>query len=328
MHRLLNQLLVAAVLSVGPAWGQGFTASVTGTITDNSGAVVPQATVTVTNLGTGQQVAIKTDDSGAYTAPQLPPGDYRVTVESQGFKRIVQEPVNLQVDQRLRLNFALEVGQVTENVTVSAEAAAIQTENATVGTAVTSAQTTELPLNGRNFLQLNLLVPGAQSQVNGSNHSAQGGGLEVHGLRENSNYYWVDGIDNFTQSIGQYVVNVPPFSIEEFRVMSPTYDTEFGRTAGAQLNVITRSGTNSYHGDVYLLIRNSALPPRTFLIPPARFRSTAEASSGATWAARSSRIVPSSSARGKVYARLSDRAHRTWFPRKKTYGVTSRTSVP
>jgi hypothetical protein len=259
-----------AMLSSSLLWGQGFTASVLGTVTDNTGAVVPLAIVTVTNIGTGTQTAVTTDSSGAYTVPQLTPGEYRVAVVSPGFKRDVREPVTLQVDQRQLLDFKLELGQVSDSVTVASEAPQIQAETATVGTAVTNEQTSELPLNGRQFIQLNLLVPGAAQPIKGSQLSTQGGSIEVHGLPENSNYFWVDGTDNTTQSIGQYVVNVPAYSIQEFRVMSPTYDSEFGRTPGAQINVITRSGGNSYHGDTYLFLRNSVFDAKNFFDPAGR----------------------------------------------------------
>jgi hypothetical protein len=250
-----------------PLFAQGFTATVSGTVTDSSGAALPGASVTVTNLGTGQTQILKADSSGRYEALLLPPGNYRVEADMPGFKQVVRQPVMLQVDQRQQLDFPMDPGQVGQSVTVTADASQVQTENATVGTAVTREQTAELPLNGRSFLQLDLLIPGAQSTVSGSNLSGEGGSIEVHGMREDSNYFWVDGMDNTTQAIGEYVVNVPPFTIEEFRVMSPTYDAEFGRTAGAQINVITRSGSNAFHGDAYEFIRNSALDAKNYFDP-------------------------------------------------------------
>jgi hypothetical protein len=268
MRLTIPKIAFCAMLSTLSAWGQAFTASVLGTVTDNTGAAVPQAIVTITNLSTGTTVSLVTDTSGDYTASLLPPGDYRVKAEAPGFKRSVREPATLYVDQRQRLDFALELGEVTQDVNVTAEASQIQSDTATVGTAVTQAQSSELPLNGRNFLQLDLLIPGAQPTVKGSNLSGEGGSIEVHGLRENSNYFWIDGMDNETEAIGELVVNPPQYSIEEFRVMSPTYDSEFGRTAGAQINVILRSGGNGYHGDVYLLIRNSVFAAKNFFDPP------------------------------------------------------------
>ena len=260
-------IILLTFIASGSLFGQGFTASVLGTVTDNTGALIPQAIVTATNIGTGIKTVAMSDSSGNYTLPKLAPGDYRITVEMQGFKRYVVESVTLQVDQRQPLDFKLELGQVSDSVAVTADTAALQTETATVGGVVTNSQTAELPLNGRNFLQLNLLVPGAAQPVKGSQLSTQGGAIEVHGQPENANYFWVDGVDNTTQTIGQYIINVPAYSIDEFRVMSPTYDSEFGRTPGANINLITRSGGNAYHGDVYMFLRNSVFDAKNFFDP-------------------------------------------------------------
>lgn len=250
--------------------GQAFTASVLGSITDSQGGVVAHANVAATNLDTGVTVKSQSDDNGHYTLPELPPGRYRVTVEMSGFKRSIVGPLVLQVDQRQQQDFHLELGEASEAVEVTAINSSIQTETATVGGVVTNAQTSELPLNGRNFLQLNLLVPGAAQPIKGSQLSTQGGSIEVHGMPENSNYFWIDGMDNTTQTIGQYVINIPSFSIQEFRVMSPTYDAEFGRTPGANINVISRSGTNTYHGDIYAFLRNSVFDAKNYFDLPGK----------------------------------------------------------
>ncbi len=248
--------------------GQGFTAEVLGTVTDSTGGLVSGAIVTATNLATGLHSAAITDSKGNYTVIQLPPGNYKVTAEAPGFKRGVLESVTLQVDQRQPADFKLEVGQVTESMNVTSEGPDVQTETATVGGVVVNDQTAELPLNGRNFLELNLTLPGAAQPVKGSQLSTQGGSIEVHGQPENANYFWMNGLDNTTQTIGQFIINVPAYSIEEFRVMSPTYDAEFGRTPGGNINVITRSGANSLHGDTYLLIRNSFFDAKNYFDPP------------------------------------------------------------
>ena len=266
-NAVLAVLPVAVFLAGVMLWGQGFTAEVLGTVKDNSGGLIPMAVVSATNLGNSVKAAVVSDSKGDFTLPQLVPGDYQITVEAPGFKRYVIERMTLQVDQRQPLDIKLELGQVSETVNVTSEAPPLQTETATVGGVVTNQQTSELPLNGRNFLQLNLLVPGASTTVNGSQFSTQGGGMEVHGMPENSNFFWLDGMDNTTQIIGQYIVNIPTLPIAEFRVMSPTYDAEFGRTPGANTNLITRSGTNSYHGDAYLFIRNSVFDAKNFFDP-------------------------------------------------------------
>jgi outer membrane receptor protein involved in Fe transport len=264
---IFASFLFAAFFTGTQVWGQGFTASIFGAVTDNTGAAVTDAIVSAVNTGTGQRASSTTDENGGFIIVKLSPGQYRVEVEKQGFKRGVRENLTLDVDQRQDLDFHLELGAVSETVAVLAEAPPIQTETATVGGVVTHNQAAELPLNGRNFLQLNLLVPGAAHPVPKSQLSTQGGAIIVHGQAENSNYFWVDGVDNTTQTIGQYVINVPAYSIEEFRVMSPTYDAEFGRTPGANINLITRSGTNSYHGDTYLFLRNSVFDAKNYFDP-------------------------------------------------------------
>ena len=264
---VLSTCLVALLCGGTLLRGQGFTAEVLGTVTDSTGGLIAGAVVTASNIATGVHSTAITDSKGTYTVVRLPPGDYQVTAEAPGFKRGVLESVTLQVDQRQLADFKLEVGQVNDSVSVTAEAPDVQTETATVGGVVVHDQTAELPLNGRNFLELNLTLPGAAQPVKGSQLSTQGGSIEVHGQPENSNYFWMNGLDNTTQTIGQFIINVPAYSIEEFRVMSPTYDAEFGRTPGGNINVITRSGANALHGDLYLLIRNSFFDAKNFFRP-------------------------------------------------------------
>lgn len=259
-------LMLLAATSLAHA--QAFTATLIGTIVDSNGGVMPGVTVTITNIGTGQERVVVTDGEGRYTLPLLPPGQYRATAELQGFRRAVREPIALNVNQQQRVDFTLEVGSLSEELIVVAELPMVQTSTATVGTVVDQRETTELPLNGRNFLQLNLLVPGALPSTKGTTLATQGGAINVHGLRESSNFFWLDGIDNTTQAIGQLIVNPPTYSIDEFRVMSPTYSSEFGRTAGAQINVVTRSGANVFHGDLYDFYRNSAMDARNVFDPP------------------------------------------------------------
>jgi hypothetical protein len=246
---------------------QSFTGTFRGTVNDPSGAALTGATVTITNLETSAARTVHTDSSGNYTVTLLPPGNYKIQVEQKGFKRSVRESVSLLVDQEQKVDFTLAVGDVSETVVVFEGVPLVQTESATVGTVVEERQVTELPLNGRNFLQLNLLVPGALPGAKGSQLGTQGGSINVHGLREASNFFWLDGIDNTTQAIGQLVVNPPTYTVQEFKVQSPTYSAEFGRTAGAQINVITRSGSNNLHGDVYEFLRNSALDAKNFFDP-------------------------------------------------------------
>lgn len=244
--------------------GQTFTGTFLGTITDATGAAVPGAMVTITNLATNHSTVVTTDEAGRYVIPSLVPGNYRISVTKAGFKEAVRDQVALVVDQQEEIDFKLEIGAQSQQVIVTAAPPLTDTQSATVGTYVSLQSIQDLPLNGRNFLQLNLLSPGSLPGAQGSQLGTQGGSINVHGLREASNFFMMDGIDNTTMAIGQFVVNPPIYSIQEFKVQSPNYSAEFGRTAGAQINVVTRSGGNQLHGDLYEFLRNSALDAKNF----------------------------------------------------------------
>jgi outer membrane receptor protein involved in Fe transport len=262
--------LFLSALFANVVQAQTFTGTFLGTVTDPSGASVPAATITIINLATNHQTVVTTDSTGRYVAPALPPGNYRLSVTKTGFKADVRAEVGLQVDQQLEIDFKLLVGATSQLVVVSSTPPITDTQTATVGTFVSQQSIQELPLNGRNFLQLNLLVPGSLPGARGSQLGTQGGSINVHGLREASNFFMMDGIDNTTMAIGQFVVNPPIYSIQEFKVQSPNYSAEFGRTAGAQINVVTRSGGNNFHGDVYDFLRNSALDAKNFFDSPGK----------------------------------------------------------
>jgi hypothetical protein len=256
--------VLSSLFFISQVTAQTFTGTFVGTVTDASGAGVAGATVTITNIETSAQRMVNTDASGGFVVTLLPPGNYKIVAEMKGFKKAVHESVLLEVNQQQRVDSTLAVGEVSEQVIVNEGVPLVQTESATVGTVVEQREVTELPLNGRNFLQLNLLVPGTLPGAKGSQLGTQGGSINVHGLREASNFFWLDGIDNTTQAIGQLVVNPPTYTVQEFKVQSPTYAAEFGRTAGAQINIITRSGSNTLHGDVYEYLRNSVLDAKNF----------------------------------------------------------------
>jgi hypothetical protein len=266
LWKSLRSLLfvLSSFFFISQVTAQTFTGTFVGTVTDASGAGVAGATVTITNIETSAQRTVNTDASGGFVVTLLPPGNYKIVAEMKGFKKAVHESVLLEVNQQQRVDSTLAVGEVSEQVIVNEGVPLVQTESATVGTVVEEREVTELPLNGRNFLQLNLLVPGTLPGAKGSQLGTQGGSINVHGLREASNFFWLDGIDNTTQAIGQLVVNPPTYTVQEFKVQSPTYAAEFGRTAGAQINIITRSGSNTLHGDVYEYLRNSVLDAKNF----------------------------------------------------------------
>ncbi len=247
---LLGLLLSASVFASGP------TGTITGTVTDPSGAIVRKARITVVDEATNATRDAETNDDGDFTLALLPPGRYRVTAESAGFRRSVMSDVPVDVDQTMRIDFALEVGAATEEVKVKDTPPAIQTDTSTLGQVVNNRLVEDLPLNQRNFLDFALLVPGSQLPAEGSQNSTQGGALSVNGAREQSNNFLLDGVDNNDPYINQYVALPSVDAIQEFKVQSSDYSAEFGRTGGAQINVVLKSGTNAFHGSLFEYFRN------------------------------------------------------------------------
>lgn len=254
-----SQILILSLILV-----QSFRASVVGTVRDESGAVLPGVSVTVTNTGTGAQRTAITNERGDYVATELPVGSYSVAAELTGFRKEIRTGITLQIDQRARIDMTMRVGQVSEVLEVMADAPLVQSESAAIGNVVDNRKVTELPLNGRQFLQLNLLVPGAVTGIKGSQLATQGGSVSINGFREQQNQFILDGVDNTDLSINQYAVSPSIDSIQEFKVQSGTYSAAFGGRGGAQINVITKSGTNAFHGSAFEFIRNDALDARNF----------------------------------------------------------------
>ena len=241
-----------------------------GTVTDASGAVVPGATVIVTNVGTNQSTKVVTDNAGAYAANLLRIGTYSVTAEKEGFQKIVQGNVEVPVNEVVRIDLALQVGAMTQTVEVTGASPLIQSETSSLGTIETERRIVDLPLNGRNFIALAYLGPGANSGQQGSNVS--GGvfeneraneALSVNGLRVSNNNYLLDGVDNNEFGLGGVIALPPPDAIQEFRIEENSMSAEFGR-GGAAVNVALKSGTNEIHGGAYEFIRNDALDARNF----------------------------------------------------------------
>src|SRR5947207_9490516 len=239
--------------------------NIVGTVSDPSGANVEGAKVVIRNLATDQSVEVTTDSSGAYAANLLRIGTYTVTVERQGFKKAVEPNVEVGVNQVVRVNLRLQVGVATELVEVTGAAPLLQTETSSLGTIETERRISDLPLNGRNFIQLAYLGPGANSGQTGSNVS--GGvfeneraneALSVNGLRVSNNNFLLNGVDNNEFGLGGVVVLPPPDAIQEFRTEENSMSAEFGR-GGAAVNVVLKSGTNEVHGGVYEFIRNDKL---------------------------------------------------------------------
>ena len=243
---------------------------IVGEVVDASGAVVPGATVTVTNVATNATRSVKTNDAGLYSFPSLVPSQYRVRVEMGGFKSSTRTGVELQVQQSARINFALEVGQVTEAVEVSGSAAMLATEDATVGTVIDNRRIVELPLNGRNFLQLVSLspnvtygfaTPGQAGGRQGGDRTGQN--ISLMGMRGTWNRYTLDGVENTDVNFNLYVVLPSIDALQEFKVQSGIYPAEFGRAA-SQINVSTKAGGNAYHGTLFEFLRNDVLDAKQY----------------------------------------------------------------
>lgn len=244
-------------------WSQNITASVTGTVLDPSGAVVSGASVTFHNNNTNTDViTVKTGSGGEYTASTLPLGTYTVTVVGPGFKKFVANDVTLHVGERRTLNVTLSVGAVAEQVTVTASTIPIQTSSAAQDSTITGTQIRELQLNNRNFEQLVALQPGV---ANGLPDQVGFGisntdSISVNGMRNSANNWTVDGSDINDTGSNQTILNVPSVdALSEFTLQRSTYDAQYGRSGGGQVNVVTKSGTSQFHGGAYEFFRNNVL---------------------------------------------------------------------
>ncbi len=257
--KALSAFLMMIALWVGSAnsFAQTFTATLTGNVTDPNGGALPNAKVVATNQGTKLAYTSTTTDAGIYTLPFLPVGSYVISVEAGGFKKLVSNEITLEINQTARVNLAMQVGAVTEQVNITDVAPLLQTENTTVGGVITGTTTTALPLNGRNFQQLTLLVPGAISPNPGGFNTPNGQGRPyVNGNREQGNSFLLDGIsvdETIDNRIG-YKPNID--AIAEFRVETSNSSAEFGNVTGATVNATMKSGTNEFHGNVFEFLRN------------------------------------------------------------------------
>ena len=267
-HRWLQTAFALAILFCSFAFASSPTGTITGTITDPSGAVVTKARVIVRNEDTNAIRDAETNDDGDYTVALLPPGRYHVSVESAGFRRSIIHGVGVYVDQTVRLDFAMQVGALSEEVNVTDTPPIVQTDTSTLGQVVNNRLVQELPLNERNFLAFALLVPGSHLPAEGSQNSTQGGAISVNGAREQSNNFLLDGVDNNDPYINQYVALPSIDAIQEFKVQSSDYSAEFGRASGAQVNVILKSGTNQFHGDLFEFFRNRSMDAKNYFDLP------------------------------------------------------------
>ena len=264
-------VLVFACLSILPmsAVAQQETATITGTVTDATGAVVPRATVVATNLLTNLTVETKTDDAGLYVIPSLRPGEYSVTAESAGFRKTIRSGVTLQVAQVARIDVSLETGDLTEAVEVVAAASLLETQTSSRGLVIDEKKIMDLPLNGRDYNQLALLSPGVLPGTPRLASVNFKGVLNVNGNRTFNNVFLLDGVDNISYSNsfrGENVQLVQPSieALQEFKIQTNAYSAEFGRSSGAVVNATIKSGTNTVRGSVYDFLRDDSLDANNF----------------------------------------------------------------
>lgn len=249
---------------------QAPTAEITGIITDATGAALPGAQIEVTNEATGAQWTAVSNEAGNYVVPQLPPGIYSIEVKFPGFKVARRSGVRLTVGQVARLDFSLQLGELTESVEVVGTAPLLETETASLGQVVESKLIADLPLNGRNFLQLARLTAGVVEPRPGD-VGREGGSLVAHGVRAALNNFNLDGADNNTRIVDiqnrSFAVIQPSIdALAEFKVETANYSAEYGYSAGAVVNATIKSGTNSIHGTAFEFVRNDHLDARDFLL--------------------------------------------------------------
>jgi hypothetical protein len=258
MLKSVTMVILACLLAVVNAEAQTVSGQITGVIKDSSGAVLPGATVTAKNAATGFTRTILTNESGVYVMPSIPIGKYDVTAELAGFQTQIRTAVTLDVDDNMRVDFTLSVGQTSESVTVTGELTAIQTESAAVATAVNNRTVLETPLNGRVFFDLVELVPGVVTPAP-NNSLANRGGISIAGSREGENSYTIDGVDNGSSGTNGPQIKLSIETLEEFKVLTNSYSPEYGRSSGGNVVMTTRSGTNELRGTIWEFARNSAL---------------------------------------------------------------------
>ncbi|HET7617235.1 MAG TPA: carboxypeptidase regulatory-like domain-containing protein [Vicinamibacterales bacterium] len=271
--RPLIAAILASTLFAAPVWAQRTTATVRGTVTDQSKAFVPGATVTLTGQDTGLTRTTTTNASGVYTFTTVPVGRYTVSVELQGFKTATQTDIVLNVADDRAVDFELAPGAVTESVSVQAESTPVKTVGGDVSGVINGQQVRELPLNGRNFLQLATLMPGVSAPdfLNVKDKGLLGGSdLSVSGGSVTANMWTVDGANNNDVGSNRTILVYPSVdAIEEFKILRNAYGAEFGQAGGAQINIVTRGGTNAFHGSGFYFGRNDALDAKNYFLEKA-----------------------------------------------------------
>ncbi|MGB8581998.1 MAG: TonB-dependent receptor [Candidatus Sulfotelmatobacter sp.] len=260
--KTLTLFLIALLTSLNAA-GQQITGSIRGTVTDPSGAIVRAATVTAKQIETGLTRVAITDHQGEYVLVELPIGHYQLEAQAKGFQKYLQQGISLDVNETATVSIRLKLGSETQQVEVSANATLVQSTVSSLGQTVREQEILDLPLDGRNFSQLGLLQPGVVPLTPGlleaGGPARQNQAYAVDGQRPESNNFMIDGADNDSSVDGGFVLKPPIDAIAEFKILSHNADAEFGRNTGSTTNIVTRSGSNSFHGAAWEFLRNNAL---------------------------------------------------------------------
>jgi len=262
---------LATLLLAGTAFGQMNTADITGTVTDASGAIIRGASVTALQVATQSQHTAVTNDTGQYSLPQLPLGEYKITADAPGFKQAAQQSVVLHVNDHIRQDFSLQVGNQNETVSVEAGPEQLETQSVSVKDVIENNEVVDLPLKSRQFLQLTLLSEGVVNPPGGTRGDSlqqTGSLINVLGQRTGHNLFLVDGTSITDEYYNNVVLNPSPDATQEFIIDKTNYEAEFGGKSGAVINVITKSGTNSFHGSAYEFLRNDAVDAENYFALP------------------------------------------------------------
>ena len=271
-HKLSSLLLFSLLFASFSAFAQKYTGTLLGVVKDPSGAVVPNANITVRDTGTNFVRTAKTNSSGEYTVAEVPAGSYEVRAGAPSFKDVIIKDVEVHVSSNATVNVTLQPGATAEVVTVEAHAVQVETSTGAVGGVIGGQQVRELPLNGRNFVQLTTLMPGAAVAENFDNKNKgllAGVDISFSGAPANANQWRVDGANNNDIGSQRTILIYPSVdAIEEFKILRNSYGPEYGGAGGAQVNIVTKGGSNAFHGNVYYFGRNDALNAKSYFLAP------------------------------------------------------------
>src|SRR5437867_6671964 len=264
-------LAVIACLLPTYLGAQAVSETILGLVKDTSGAAIPGDTVTLVQTETGRTRTLLTDSNGEYTAPSLPTGTYTVSAEISGFKKVSLSNVHLGVDQKVRMDMTLDVGQMTEVITIQAETPLVQTSSSDLSMTVEGRTIESLPLNGRNFVNLTRTIPGVVRGNPGANIDGAGSlawrasaSFSANGQRPRDNNYMLDGVDNNETWLQTVVIFPNVDALDQFKLQTSTYSAEFGRSLGGVVNLQLKSGTNSLHGSGFEFLRNDKFDANNF----------------------------------------------------------------